>query len=298
MASAAGAVSSPSLQSPHREIAQAPWTGPTSGPQVIPDQRIVFIAADLRNEGISTVSDGLRTAGRVLKWNIQVDDGASDANRIRKHLQQALLKRVDAIVLGGFDPEDYQEELKKAHSMNIKIVGWHASPVPGPGKNLFTNVTTVLEILHVPISQAEFRASEIVQTLQEKYGLRWTHTLAINDIYFDHMNFPLKKAGRKDVVNISAGDGSPKALSRIESGFSQHVAAIAEPLHAQGWQIADELNRAFANEAPSGFVTQPLIITKDFLKTVKSKNLDSGLPFEEAYKKIWFSVKPSSGQGK
>jgi ribose transport system substrate-binding protein len=79
-----------------------------------------------------------------------------------------------------------------------------------------------------------------VRSLQRRFGTEWTHTLAINDVYFDHINVPLNALGRKDIRNISAGDGSAKALGRIHSGLSQQVATVAEPLGMQGWQLVDE----------------------------------------------------------
>ncbi|UXR66171.1 substrate-binding domain-containing protein [Bdellovibrio bacteriovorus] len=146
----------------------------------------------------------------------------------------------------------------------------------------------VLTTLDLSISRADHEAPKAVETLQRKYGKKWTHTLAINDVYFDHMNFPLKKIGRKEIVNISAGDGSVTALTRIKSGLSQQVATIAEPLRAQGWQIADELNRAFAGLSPSGYVSDPIEVTKVSLDEHSLKEMEGRIPFEDSYMKIWY----------
>ncbi|WII71467.1 substrate-binding domain-containing protein [Bdellovibrio sp. 22V] len=148
---------------------------------------------------------------------------------------------------------------------------------------------TVLDVLDIAVSEAHEKIPATVQALNAKYGKKWTHSLAVNDIYFDHMNFPLKSIGRKDIVNISAGDGSPKALSRIRSGVSQQVASIAEPLHAQGWQVADELNRAFTPGASeSGFVSDPLVITRETLGSANILSIEASLPFVDTYLKVWF----------
>jgi ribose transport system substrate-binding protein len=111
--------------------------------------------------------------------------------------------------------------------------------------------------------------------------------LAINEIYFDNINFPLKQLGRSDVVNVSAGDGSRKALSRIRSRMSQHVATVAEPLNTQGWQLLDELNRAFAAEPPSGFVTTPLLITSATLPETGVSQMELDIGYKEGYRAIW-----------
>ena len=150
-----------------------------------------------------------------------------------------------------------------------------AAKVPGAG---------VLEIADLPISDAARRVPEAVPKLAARFGASWTYSLAINDVYFDHINFPLVFAHRTDVVSVSAGDGSSLAFSRIRSGYSQQAATVAEPLRLQGFQLADELNRAFAGKAPSGYLSKPVLVTAERLK---SGPPDAGLGYEEAYGRIW-----------
>ncbi|MEO7165351.1 MAG: substrate-binding domain-containing protein, partial [Bdellovibrionia bacterium] len=145
----------------------------------------------------------------------------------------------------------------------------------------------VLSVEDLAISKAGKEVPAAVTRLNKKFGHAWTHTLAINDVYFDHINFPLKNVGRDDIVNISAGDGSQKALSRIRSGLSQQVATVAEPLSIQGWQLADELNRAFAGKPPSGYVTKPMLITTEVLQRVGEREIESRMGYREAYRAIW-----------
>ncbi len=40
---------------------------------------------------------------------------------IQKHLKKAIELRVDGIVVGGFDSDDFSQELKKARVLRIKI---------------------------------------------------------------------------------------------------------------------------------------------------------------------------------
>lgn len=319
---------------------KAKWAGPTTGPQAQDFRTIHFIASDLKNGGTSAVSESFLSAVRVLKWRAHIFDGKGNPALIRQQLVHSASQKVDGLILGGFDAEDYPEEIKRAQAAGIRVLGWHASAKPGPSKLLFTNITTdplavaersallvkklgprkagvvlitdshfsialaktdrmkkileeskeatVLATLDLPISNADQEAPKAVETLHKKFGKKWTHTLAINDIYFDHMNFPLKKIGRKEIVNISAGDGSVTALTRIKSGLSQQVATIAEPLRAQGWQIADELNRAFAGVSASGYVSDPIEVTKKSLDEHTLKEMEGRIPFEESYTKIWY----------
>jgi ribose transport system substrate-binding protein len=96
-----------------------------------------------------------------------------------------------------------------------------------------------------------------------KYGDKWSHSIGINDLYFDFMAPSLQSAG---VVgdgkprNISAGDGSESAFQRIQSKQFQ-IGTVAEPLRLHGFQVIDELNRAFAGEAPSGYAVPVHLFT-------------------------------------
>jgi len=145
----------------------------------------------------------------------------------------------------------------------------------------------LLSIEDLPISAVSKGMDERVRTLHRRFGSQWSHTLAINDVYFDHINVPLNALGRKDLRNISAGDGSAKALGRIHSGLSQQVATVAEPLSVQGWQLVDELNRAFASTPPSQFVSAPLLITPSVLQESDDLSIELDFSHEEAYLRLW-----------
>lgn len=147
----------------------------------------------------------------------------------------------------------------------------------------------ILSIEDIAISKADEEIPDAVIRLNKKFGRAWTHTLAINDVYFDNINYPLKNIDRTDIVNISAGDGSNTARNRILSGLSQQVATIAEPLNLQGWQLADELNRAFAGQSPSGYVSKPLLLTMESLKAIENNHgiMEMDVESMEAYKNIW-----------
>jgi ribose transport system substrate-binding protein len=145
----------------------------------------------------------------------------------------------------------------------------------------------VLAVENVLISDAAAAMPGIVPKLAATHGMAWTYSLAINDVYFDEINYPLVLAKRGDIVNVSAGDGSTKALGRIGAGISQQVATVAEPLKMQGYQLADELNRAFAGVAPSGFQSRPILVTAALLKATGSQGIESTLGFEAAYAAIW-----------
>lgn len=145
----------------------------------------------------------------------------------------------------------------------------------------------VLAVENVRISDAATAMRSRVPALVASFGAAWTYSLAINDVYFDEINYPLLLAKRTDIAHVSAGDGSTKALGRIGAGVSQQVATVAEPLRMQGYQLADEFNRAFAGAPPSGVQSRPILVTTELLKSTGDRGVEAALGFEAAYTVVW-----------
>jgi ribose transport system substrate-binding protein len=145
----------------------------------------------------------------------------------------------------------------------------------------------VLTTANVAIAEADTVIPKLVPRLSMLFGDEWTYSLAINDVYYDSINFPLIEAKRQSVINIAAGDGSSNAIGRIKSKQSQQIATVAEPLAMEGWQIVDELNRAFAGVSPSGFVPKPILVNKELLLSLGGGELESNHSFERVYNDIW-----------
>lgn len=149
---------------------------------------------------------------------------------------------------------------------------------------------TVLEYVDTPIADTSTRMGPLTTSLLQKYGAKWTHALAINDLYFDFMGPALAAAGIKGDGSPkagSAGDGSEAAFQRIRSVQYQTI-TVAEPLNLQGWQLVDELNRAVSGAACSGYVTAPALVTAEGLKAMGDSNqFDPVTPYRDAYAKIW-----------
>lgn len=139
---------------------------------------------------------------------------------------------------------------------------------------------------NIPIPEANRRSVKEVSSLMKRFGDQWTHSVAINDLYFRHAAPALRAAGKDGAgapYNIGAGDGDPSAFERV-NGKQFQAATVPEPLSEQGWQIVDEFNRAFAGEPASGYVA-PVHITT-------AANSGGALAWEsegyrQAYRKIW-----------
>ncbi|MFG6456605.1 substrate-binding domain-containing protein [Pelomonas nitida] len=145
----------------------------------------------------------------------------------------------------------------------------------------------LLGVEDLPISSASQAMAGALAALQERFGERWTHLLAINDAYMDSMHFPLRALGRPDIVGIAAGDGSRAAIGRIRSGLSQQLATIAEPTGQQGWQLADELRRAFLGQAASGRVWPPITVTTAYLRALGNRDIADDSPYRADYRRQW-----------
>ncbi|MER5210322.1 substrate-binding domain-containing protein [Streptomyces sp. NPDC002838] len=144
----------------------------------------------------------------------------------------------------------------------------------------------LLSYENIPIPQANSLTIERVSSLASRFGDRWTHSAAINDLYFGHAAPALRAAGRDGggaPFNIGAGDGDPSAFQRLNSKEFQ-AATVPEPLSEQGWQIIDEFNRAFAGKPASGYVAPVHITTAANSGGALSWDSEG---YREAYRRIW-----------
>ncbi|HEY3537362.1 MAG TPA: substrate-binding domain-containing protein [Trinickia sp.] len=149
----------------------------------------------------------------------------------------------------------------------------------------------LLAVEDTPLSETSTRIPQLSTALLQRYGAKWTYSLGINDLYFDFMGPSLSSAGEKPAgppFNVSAGDGSQSAYQRIR-GDRYQVGTIPEPLMLHGWQLVDELNRAFAGAQPSGYSTPVHLVTRENIASdVKSNNIyDPANHYRDAYRRIW-----------
>jgi len=149
----------------------------------------------------------------------------------------------------------------------------------------------VLAVEDTPLGEASTRMPQLTATLVGKYGSGWTHSIGINDLYFDFMAPSLQAAGVSgdgQPRNISAGDGSESAFQRIQTKQFQ-IGTVAEPLRLHGFQVIDELNRAFAGDPPSGYSAPVHLFTPANVGSDRGPGgiYDPANGYEQAYRKIW-----------
>ncbi|MFE0190519.1 substrate-binding domain-containing protein [Streptomyces sp. NPDC058989] len=144
----------------------------------------------------------------------------------------------------------------------------------------------VLAEENIPISDTSSRTPQEVSSLLSRFPAAWTHSVAINDVYFADAAPALRAARKKGAgppYNIGAGDGDPSAFQRINSRQFQ-AATVPEPFAQQGWQILDEFNRAFSGTPASGYVAPVHIAT-----ATNSRGATTWDPpgYRTTYRKIW-----------
>ncbi|KOG37557.1 substrate-binding domain-containing protein [Streptomyces decoyicus] len=129
------------------EAVNAPWRGPTTGPEAVHGKSVVYIAQTLTNPGVAGVAQGVQEAAKIVGWHSRTLNGQGTPAGLRAAFQQAIRLKPDGIVISGFDPGAAPEEVKKAHAAGIPLIGWHATAAPGPSKDpqLFSNITSRVE---------------------------------------------------------------------------------------------------------------------------------------------------------
>ena len=149
---------------------------------------------------------------------------------------------------------------------------------------------TLLEVRDVAISDSAARMPAVTRELLAAHGARWTHALAINDIYFDYAVpvFIASGVANGAISLLSAGDGSAAAFMRIRAGTFQ-TGTVAEPLNMQGWQVVDELNRLMAGQPVSGLVAPVHLVSANDIATDSRSRLvyDPDNGYRDVYRRIW-----------
>ncbi|MEV1170383.1 substrate-binding domain-containing protein [Nonomuraea sp. NPDC049784] len=144
----------------------------------------------------------------------------------------------------------------------------------------------LLSYENIPLPDAGSRMPQTISSLLARFGDRWTHSVAINDVYLADADPALRAAGRPGggpPYSVGAGDGDPSAFERIRDRRFQQ-ATVPEPLNAQGSQIVDELNRAFAGHPPSGYVPPVHLTTAENVNGATSWDPRG---YRDAYQRIW-----------
>lgn len=148
----------------------------------------------------------------------------------------------------------------------------------------------ILSVEDVPLNDAYLKMKGVVENVLKRHGTKWTHAIAVNDFYFDLLDAssiaPLVASNK--LIGISAGDGSMTAYRRIRSKGIQS-GTVPEPLTMHAWQLVDELNRAFSNQPPSGYVTPVHLVTSQNIAYDggEKNTFDPANDYRNHYQRAW-----------
>jgi ribose transport system substrate-binding protein len=144
---------------------------------------------------------------------------------------------------------------------------------------------------NAPFGEVPQRTPGLISSLLQRFGGNLGYILTFNEVYFDFAVPTLKAAGIDPGAPphlIAAGDGSESAYQRIRNGQFQ-TATVPEPAYMHGWQLIDELNRAFNGQPPSGFVTKVHLVTKANVDADggDKNRFEPSNNYRDHYKQIW-----------
>jgi ribose transport system substrate-binding protein len=234
--------------------------------------------------------EGVREAGiPFVGWHATIEPGPDAATgmfaNVNTRIADVAQTAADMAIVNSdgkagvviFGDSNYEMAITKARMMETAIKA--------------CTTCTVLTLEDSPMTEASSRMPQLTTSLLQRFGDKWTYSLAVNDLYYDFMGPSLSAAGKDGddaPYNISAGDGSESAFQRIRAKQYQ-VATVPEPLHAQGWQLIDELNRAMAGEPWSGYVFGIHLVTADNIQFDGGPDnvFDPDNGYRDVYKKIW-----------
>ncbi|MDM0058162.1 substrate-binding domain-containing protein [Variovorax fucosicus] len=149
---------------------------------------------------------------------------------------------------------------------------------------------SLLGVEDTPLADTSTRMPQLTTSLLQRHGAKWSYSLGINDLYFDFMGPTLQSAGgsAKGLQNLSGGDGSESAYQRIRNQRFQ-AGTVPEPLNLHGWQMVDEINRALASQAPSGYSTPVHLVTAENIGNDggPKNSFDPDNGYRNAYRAIW-----------
>jgi ribose transport system substrate-binding protein len=147
----------------------------------------------------------------------------------------------------------------------------------------------VLDYANSPASEAAQRQPQLTTSWVQRFGVP-IYATSVGDNDWDFA-VPVLRSGGVDPAQakLIAADGNRSAYDRIRKGDQYQVVTVSEPIELQAWQAIDELNRAFHDEMPSGFVQPPFLVTKENIHA-EGGDQNTFIPsnnYKQHYLEIW-----------
>ncbi|MFC5399118.1 substrate-binding domain-containing protein [Undibacterium jejuense] len=278
------------LSSANAKVARAEalknrWEGPLDGPKIQKKKKIIFIAGDMSDAGISSVFNGVREAGTAGAWETLSIDCRGRCNQGAAIIAQALDMKADGIILAGVDVTTQAKGMAAAAKAKVPVVGWHASVKSGPVDGLFTNITTnpkevaQLAALYTVVESNNkagivvftdstnpymlAKSSAIIETIKQCEGCRLlsVEDVALSDAYLKMKSVVdnlVKRHGNKWTHVIAVNDYYFDLLNA--SSIAPLVAANKLVGVSAGDGSPTAYKRIRANDVQTGTVPEPLVM--------------------------------------
>ncbi|MFZ6751731.1 substrate-binding domain-containing protein [Undibacterium sp. Dicai25W] len=278
------------LSSANAKVARAEalknrWEGPLDGPKIQKKKKIIFIAGDMSDAGISSVFNGVREAGAAGAWETLSIDCRGRCNQGAAIIAQALDMKADGIILAGVDVTTQAKGMAAAAKAKVPVVGWHASVKSGPVDGLFTNITTnpkevaQLAALYTVVESNNkagivvftdstnpymlAKSSAIIETIKQCEGCRLlsVEDVALSDAYLKMKSVVdnlVKRHGNKWTHVIAVNDYYFDLLNA--SSIAPLVAANKLVGVSAGDGSPTAYKRIRANDIQTGTVPEPLVM--------------------------------------
>ncbi len=140
------------------------------------------------------------------------------------------------------------------------------------------------------MTEASLRMPQLTTSLLQRFGDKWTYSLAVNDLYYDFMGPSLSSAGKAGTDaphNISAGDGSESAFAEFAPSSSRWPPCRSP---CRTGLAADRRAQPRRRQAALvGYVSGIHLVTVDNIAYDGGpKNVfDPDNGYRDVYKKIW-----------
>ena len=114
---------------------QTEWNGPTSAPKVTPGKKIIYLSGDEQIDTSHEYGVYMKEAAEKIGWEATVIDGKGSPTSWLAAFNQAIALKPDGIAIFA-DAASLQDPIKAANAQGIKIIGLHATALPGPYPDL------------------------------------------------------------------------------------------------------------------------------------------------------------------
>jgi len=229
-----------------RQVAAAsthsqPWNGPRTGPAALIGKKVAVVSEDLRNGGVSGVTQGVLEAAKVLQWEIKVFDAGGTAIGRSKASSDALALRPDGLILIGSDAREMEPRLLPFQQKDIPIVGWHVAAQAGP----LPNSPVAMNVSTDPLEVARITAMAAVVAAKGKAGV----------VIFTDSSFGIAMAKAKamaDVIRACKGCTLLEMRDVPMSRAAKLMPAVSLELlarHGKQWTHALAINDLYFDHA-------------------------------------------------